>query len=130
MMLCFGVVAVQLVNVQYVKAPALQASPGNPRNRATIADNLRGAIYADDGETILAESVRSRVGTYDYTRSYPGGALYSQIVGFDSTYEGTAGVEYEYNYVSRLASASSSEPLAGSRSFSHAANHRQRDLDH
>ena len=97
MMLCFGVVAVQLVNVQYVKAPALQASPGNPRNRATIADNLRGAIYADDGETILAESVRSRVGTYDYTRSYPGGALYSQIVGFDSTYEGTAGVEYEYN---------------------------------
>ena len=97
MVLCFGVVAVQLVNVQYVKAPVLQASPGNPRNRATIADNLRGAIYADDGTTVLAESVRATGGTYDYTRIYPGGSLYSQVVGFDSTYEGTAGVEYQYN---------------------------------
>jgi penicillin-binding protein A len=97
MLLCFGAVAVQLVNVQYLKAPALQSSPGNPRNRAAIADNPRGAIYADDGTTVLAKSVRVASGTYDYTRTYPGGSLYSQIVGFDSTYEGTAGIEYQYN---------------------------------
>jgi peptidoglycan glycosyltransferase len=97
MLLCFGVVAVQLVNVQYVTAPALRTSPGNPRNRAAVADNLRGAVYADDGTTVLAESVPAAGGTYRYTRTYPGGSLYSQVVGFDSTYEGTAGTEYEYN---------------------------------
>jgi peptidoglycan glycosyltransferase len=97
MLLCFGVVAVQLVNVQYVKAPVLRSSPSNPRNRTALADNVRGSIYADDGTTLLAKSIRATGGTYDYTRTYPGGSLYSQIVGFDSTYEGTAGVEYEYN---------------------------------
>jgi penicillin-binding protein A len=97
LLLCFGAVAVQLVNVQYVKAPSLQSAPGNPRNRTTIADNVRGTIYADDGTTVLAKSVRATSGSDDYTRAYPGGALYSQVVGFDSTYEGTAGVEYQYN---------------------------------
>jgi penicillin-binding protein A len=94
--LCFVVVLVQLVNVQYVKAPALRASAGNPRNATQAADNRRGNIYASDG-TLLAESVRVSSGSYDYTREYPGGSLYSQVVGFDSTYEGTAGVENEYD---------------------------------
>jgi TfdA family taurine catabolism dioxygenase TauD/penicillin-binding protein len=94
--LCFVVVLVQLVNVQYVKAPALRASAENPRNAAATADNRRGNIYASDG-TLLAESVRISGGSYDYTREYPGGSLYSQVVGFDSTYEGTAGVENEYD---------------------------------
>jgi penicillin-binding protein A len=97
MVLSFGSVVIQLINVQHVRAPELQASPSNPRNSATAADNERGVIYADDGRTVLAESVRSTGGSYHYTRAYPEGSLYSQIVGFDSTYEGTAGVEYEYN---------------------------------
>ena len=93
---CFGLVIVQLVNIQYAKGPALSASADNPRNSRQTALNFRGDVYAADG-TLLAKSVRSKGGTFDYTREYPGGALYSQIVGFDSTYEGTAGVEYEYN---------------------------------
>jgi penicillin-binding protein A len=96
MMACFALAIVQLINVQLVKAPALAASAGNPRNAARKADDMRGDIYASDG-TLLAQSVKSAGGSYDYTRDYPGGALYSQVVGFDSTYEGTAGVEYEYN---------------------------------
>jgi penicillin-binding protein A len=97
MVLCLGAVVAQLVNIQDVKAPALQASPNNPGNVATAADNERGAIYADDGTTVLAKSVKTRAGSYDYTRVYPGGSEYAQVVGFDSTYEGTAGIEYEYN---------------------------------
>jgi peptidoglycan glycosyltransferase len=96
LLLCFGLVIVQLVNIQVAKAPALSASADNPRNAGEVAANFRGNIYAADG-TLLAKSVRSIGGTFDYTREYPGGALYSQVVGFDSTYEGTAGVEYEYN---------------------------------
>jgi peptidoglycan glycosyltransferase len=96
LLVCFGLVIVQLVNVQYAKAPALSASADNPRNAGRAAENLRGDIDAAD-RTLLAKSVKSDSGTFDYTREYPGGSLYSQIVGFDSTYEGTAGVEYEYN---------------------------------
>jgi penicillin-binding protein A len=95
--LCFGAVVVQLVNIQAVKAPALRASSNNPRVVQSAAENRRGTIYADGGTTVLAESVKAKGGSDDYTRVYPGGALYSQVVGFDSTYEGTAGVEYEYN---------------------------------
>jgi penicillin-binding protein A len=96
LLLCFGLVIVQLVNIQYTKAPALSASADNPRNAERAAENFRGDIVASDG-SVLAKSVKSGGGTFDYTRAYPGGSLYSQIVGFDSTYEGTAGVEYEYN---------------------------------
>jgi penicillin-binding protein A len=96
MVLAFAAVIIQLVNIQYAKAPQLRASPDNPRNFAKNDHNLRGNIYASDG-TLLAKSVKATSGSLDYAREYPGGSLYSQIVGFDSTYEGTAGVEYEYN---------------------------------
>jgi peptidoglycan glycosyltransferase len=96
LLLCFAAVVIQLVNIQYAKAPQLRASPYNPRNAAKNDYNFRGNIYASDG-TLLAKSVKAASGSLDYTREYPGGSLYSQIVGFDSTYEGTAGVEYEYN---------------------------------
>jgi penicillin-binding protein A len=97
LVLCLGTVVIQLVNIQDVRAPALRASSSNPANIATAADNQRGLIYADDGTTVLAKSVKASGGTYHFTRDYPGGSLYSQVVGFDSTYEGTAGVEYEYD---------------------------------
>lgn len=96
LVVCFGSVIVQLVNIQYAKGPALSTSAENPRNAGRAAENFRGDIYASDG-TLLAKSVKRSSGTFDYTRKYPGGALYAQIVGFDSTYEGTAGVEYEYD---------------------------------
>jgi len=94
--LCFSLVIIQLVNIQFVRAPSLRASVYNPRNRAKVFDNVRGSIYASDG-TLLASSVRTTGELFDYQRQYPKGALYSQIVGYDSSYYGTAGVEYQYD---------------------------------
>ncbi len=92
-----GLVAAQLVNIQLVRAPALQASPFNPKNAGKTADNRRGEIYAADG-TVLAKSERSNdAGSYHYIRQYPEGSLYSQVVGYASTEYGTAGLEYQYN---------------------------------
>jgi peptidoglycan glycosyltransferase len=96
MVVCLGLVIVQLVNIQVVKAPALRASPYNPRNQGKQYNNQRGGIYASDG-TLLAESVKSSASSYHYVRQYPQGSLYSQVVGYSSIYYGTAGVENQYN---------------------------------
>src|SRR5271163_38741 len=96
MVLCFGVAIVQLVNIQVVKAPGLRTSSSNPRNEGKQYDNQRGNIYASDG-ALLAESVRSTASAYHYVREYPQGSLYSQVVGYSSSYYGTAGIENEYN---------------------------------
>jgi peptidoglycan glycosyltransferase len=93
---CFGLIIIQLINVQFARAPELRQSKFNPVNEARSSDNQRGDIYASDG-TLLAESVKSKSGTYSYARVYPQGSLYSQVVGYDSTFYGTAGVEFEYN---------------------------------
>jgi penicillin-binding protein A len=102
MVLCFGLIAVQLVNIQFVKAHQLTASPNNPRVAILKYDNPRGTIYAADGSTVLAQSVAPTPGKYKYpyhyTRQYPQGQLYAGITGYDSPlYYGTAGIEEEYN---------------------------------
>ena len=102
MVLCFGLIAVQLVNIQFVKAHQLANSPYNPRVAVLKYDNPRGAIYAADGTTVLAQSVATGPGQYKYPyhyiRQYPQGPLYAGITGYDSPlYYGTAGIEEEYN---------------------------------
>jgi peptidoglycan glycosyltransferase len=103
MVVCLGLVVVQLVNIQLVKAKQLQASPFNPRVSAQKYVNPRGTIYASDG-TVLAKSVPTPAGTnrteypFDYIRQYPEGPLYAGITGYDSPlYYGTAGIEEEYD---------------------------------
>ena len=96
MLLCFGLVIVQLVNIQFVRAKALATSPYNPRVSTLKYDNLRGNIYASDG-TLLAQSVKATSGLYHYMRVYPQGPLYAGITGYDSLEYGTSGIEYEYN---------------------------------
>jgi peptidoglycan glycosyltransferase len=96
MLLCFGLVIVQLVNIQFVRAKALANSPYNPRVSTLKYDNLRGNIYASDG-TLLAQSVKATSGLYHYMRVYPHGPLFAGITGYDSLEYGTAGIEYQYN---------------------------------
>jgi penicillin-binding protein A len=96
MLLCFGLVIVQLVNIQFVRAKALANSPYNPRVSTLKYNNLRGNIYASDG-TLLAQSVKATSGLYHDMRVYPQGPLYAGITGYDSLEYGTSGIEYEYN---------------------------------
>ena len=101
MLICFGLVIFQLVNIQFVKAKSLAASPSNPQVAVLANQNGRGAIYAADG-TVLAKSVPTPAGTkdyrYNYVRQYPQGPLYAGITGYDSAlYYGTSGIEEEYD---------------------------------
>jgi peptidoglycan glycosyltransferase len=99
LVLCFALVIVQLINIQFRQASALANSPDNPRVAATRFDNERGTIMASDG-TVLAKSVKinSSSSTYNYQRDYPDGPLYAGITGYYSPYFGAAaGIEYQYN---------------------------------
>jgi peptidoglycan glycosyltransferase len=103
MVACMGLVVFQLVNIQLVKAKALQNDPNNPRLAALRAINPRGQILAADG-TVLATSVprpanvSKSVYPYDYVRQYPQGPLFAGITGFDSSlYYGTTGIEEQYD---------------------------------
>ncbi len=103
MVACLGLVTAQLVNIQLVKAKALQTSPFNPRVAVLATHNPRGTIYAADG-TVLAKSIPTPAGTnrkdypYDYVRQYPQGALFAGITGYDSVLSGAVtDIENEYN---------------------------------
>ncbi len=82
--LCFGLVIVQLANIQFRRASALAHSPSNPVNSVVNLDNQRGEILAADG-TVLAQSVRvapSGSNRFQFMREYPTKSLFAQIVGF------------------------------------------------
>ena len=103
MVACLGLVIAQLVNIQLVKAKALQTSPYNPRIEVQRFINPRGEILASDG-TVLAKSVPTPAGTnrtdypYHYVRQYPQGPLYSGITGYDSALSGaTTDIENYYD---------------------------------
>src|SRR5580704_8042267 len=103
MVACLGLVIAQLVNIQLVKAKALQTSPYNPRIEIQRFVNPRGEILASDG-TVLAKSVATPAGTnrtdypFDYVRQYPQGPLFSGITGYDSSLTGaTTNIENYYD---------------------------------
>jgi peptidoglycan glycosyltransferase len=106
MIACLGLVIAQLVNIQLVKAKALQTSPYNPRIEVQQFNNPRGEILASDG-TVLAQSLPTPAGTkksdypYDYVRVYPGKDLYSGITGYYSALTG-AKTDIENYYDSYL----------------------------
>lgn len=96
---CFVLLFVQLNNVQVVKAHQYATAKGNPRTQAAVAQDPRGVIEASDG-TILAESVPAPAHNafgYRYQRVYPQGALYAEVVGYDSPLYGLTGVESSYD---------------------------------
>ncbi len=95
-LLLFAVAAAQAANIQFFKAPSLDASPTNPRNTNSSSSYPRGQINAADG-TVLAYSVKQNSSSYPYRRIYPDGSLFSGILGFSSPWYGLWGLEDEYN---------------------------------
>jgi peptidoglycan glycosyltransferase len=96
---CFGLVVLQLVNVQFRQASALNASKYNTRYTSSRLDNQRGLILSATG-TVLARSKRipgAGPSTRQYYRTYPTGTLFSGVVGYTSAYFGTSGIENVYN---------------------------------
>ncbi len=94
-LLLFAVVAAQSANVQFFRAPALDASPLNPRVAQASTLYARGQIVAADG-TILAQSVPTSSGFYPWQRIYPLGSLTSGVVGFSGPSYGNWGLEAFY----------------------------------
>jgi peptidoglycan glycosyltransferase len=90
-------VLVQAVYVQLYRAPALNADPANPRNQQSATQFPRGDITSAEG-TVLAVSVPSKTPGYPWKRIYPLGSLTASVVGYNSDYYGTAGIEYQYDH--------------------------------
>lgn len=95
-LLLFVLIAAQSAWVQFFHAPALNASPLNPRNTQNNNQYQRGEILASDG-TILAQSVATTSLADPWKREYPLGTLTSGVVGFASTAQGDWALEAQYN---------------------------------
>lgn len=93
--LLFGVLFLQLNNIQVVQASRLDNKQGNPLTASSTNSEPRGLIVSRNG-TVLAKSVPI-ADQYHYLRQYPNGPLYADITGFDSLIYGTSGIESSYN---------------------------------
>jgi peptidoglycan glycosyltransferase len=95
---CFGLLLLQLGNLQVRQATALRRSPFQPPvNGGDPFEQPRGEIVSSDG-VVLAESIPTS-NRYRYFRHYPDGPLFASITGY---YDVTAfsapyGMEAEYN---------------------------------
>ena len=91
-----GFVALAAV-LAYWQVYAQEELANNPANNLQTRKDIsspRGLILAGDGETVLAQSDEREVDTGTvYDRSYPGGSLYSNIVGYWSVKYGATGIE-------------------------------------
>lgn len=91
------VLVAQLTYLQIIDADNLENDPLNVRSALRDANRPRGEIRTADG-VVLARSVPVDDGTeFKYQREYPEGALFSQVVGYQSFVIGNTGVEKSYN---------------------------------
>jgi len=100
---CFGLLFLQLNNLQVLQAKKLANAPGNPRVTAVALDQPRGVIQTANG-VVVAESKPTH-DVYGQLRVYPYGPLYADITGYDSILYGLSGVEATYNTYLRSHSA-------------------------
>ncbi|HEV3212274.1 MAG TPA: penicillin-binding transpeptidase domain-containing protein [Acidimicrobiales bacterium] len=94
--LLFGLVLGQAWFIQVHRASALNHSTRNPTNLLAGRLYPRGEILSVNG-TVLARSIPTGDASSPWRRSYPLGALTSDVVGYSSVKYGTGGIEYEYD---------------------------------
>lgn len=90
-----------IFTLAYWQVYARESIANDPENSLQAERNMdspRGLILGRDGETVLAESVQQDTDEgYTYTREYPGGEAFSNIIGYYSIIYGQAGVEARMN---------------------------------
>ncbi|MGD0741925.1 MAG: penicillin-binding transpeptidase domain-containing protein [Acidimicrobiales bacterium] len=95
---CFGLLLLQLGNLQVRQSTALRNSVYEPPlNGGDPFEQPRGEIVSSDG-VVLAESIPTNSG-YRYFRHYPDGPLFADITGYYDVTQSSApyGMEAEYN---------------------------------
>lgn len=95
LILLFGVLFIQLNNLQVVQSKKLSSAPGNTLSLSSTLTEPRGSIVARNG-TVLAQSTPVS-DKYHFQRVYPNGPLYADVTGFDSIIYGMDGIEASYN---------------------------------
>jgi peptidoglycan glycosyltransferase len=95
LLIMYGIVFVQLNNIQVKRSASLVNSPYNIANFQPQDTLPRGAVISSDGYVLAySKNVNDK---FKELRVYPFGSLFSGIVGYDSLYYSTSGVEYVYN---------------------------------
>ncbi|MDP1818516.1 MAG: penicillin-binding transpeptidase domain-containing protein [Acidimicrobiales bacterium] len=95
LMVCFGILFVQLNRLTVFEASALNDNPNNTREILRDFSQPRGSVTTADG-VIIAESVPSD-DQFELQRRFPQGPLFAPITGYYSFTLGSAGVEKTYN---------------------------------
>ncbi len=96
----FGMLLLQANWVQVVKAKDYRNDPRNRRVLLRTYDRERGPIVIGTGKDrqAIARSVAT-TDTLKYLRTYPGGAVYAPVTGFDSLVYSSTGIERQENAI-------------------------------
>jgi peptidoglycan glycosyltransferase len=95
LMVCFGILFLQLNRLTVLEASSLNDNPINTREILRDFTKPRGTVTTADG-VVIARSVPVD-DRYELQREYPKGPLYAPITGFLSFTLGSSGVERTYN---------------------------------
>ena len=129
MMLCFGLVLVQLVNIQFRRAAGPGRLHAQPPQLGRPTTTTSGAASWPPTAPSWPSRCRSTGGRRTSTSgTYPPGALFAEIVGYDSRLRAPAGSRPVYN--TYLDPHTQPATTLGQLLSPPRADHRQRDLDH
>jgi peptidoglycan glycosyltransferase len=95
LMVCFGILFLQLNRLTVIDAKRLNNNPNNTREILRDFSQPRGTVTTADGE-VIAQSVPTK-DRFKYQRQYPDGSLFAAVTGYYSFTLGSAGVEKVYN---------------------------------